>query len=94
MENRPKIRVTPAAYAEIKRLAKEGNRSMTGQVTEILALVTHPENGVDVIQGLAVVTRDFTDVTNGESDKNFDEMVVENDCDIEPDERSEVRANL
>jgi hypothetical protein len=49
---------------------------------------------VDVIQGLAVVTRDFTDVTNGESDKNFDEMVVENDCDIEPDERSEVRANL
>jgi len=57
------IGVTPEDHATIKLLAKKNNRSMKGQVTEILALVSHPENGHEIIDGMAVVTRDFTNVT-------------------------------
>jgi hypothetical protein len=57
MENRPKIRVTPEAYATIQGMAKKGNRSMTKQVSQILALVSHPQDGMETIDGMAVITR-------------------------------------
>jgi hypothetical protein len=59
------IRVSDETYATIKLLAKKGNRSMTGQVTELLALVSHPENGHEVIDGVAIISKagDLTKIT-------------------------------
>jgi len=42
-DNRPKIRVTPEAHEKIKLMAQQGNRSMTGQVSELLVIVSQPE---------------------------------------------------
>jgi hypothetical protein len=70
-DNRPQVRVTPEAYATIQGMAKKGRRSMTSQVSQILALVSHPQDGMETIDGMAVITRsgDKTIVTEiGERD--------------------------
>jgi hypothetical protein len=42
-DNRPKIRVTPEAHEKIRVMAQRGNRSMTRQVSEMLVVISQPE---------------------------------------------------
>ena len=52
------MRVSNSAHEIISLIAQKNNRPKTRELDEILALVTHPENGAEVIDGLAVVTRE------------------------------------